>query len=81
MSTFIAVDQMQPLLALIGMPGIPELAIVALIMLLLFGHRLPSMMRSLGKGITEFKKGVQGVEDELEEATTSINNDSKKDES
>ena len=51
------------------------------ILLLLFGNRLPSVMRSLGKGITEFKKGVQGVEEELEEATTSISNDSKKDES
>jgi sec-independent protein translocase protein TatA len=81
MSTFIAVDQMQPLLAFIGMPGPLELIVVLAILLLLFGNRLPSVMRSLGKGITEFKKGVQGVEEELEEATTSISNDSKKDES
>ena len=52
MSTFIAVDQMQPLLAFIGMPGPLELIVVLAILLLLFGNRLPSVMRSLGKGIT-----------------------------
>lgn len=39
-------------------PGPLQLFIVALIVLLLFGNRLPSVMRSLGEGITEFKKGV-----------------------
>ena len=42
-----------------------ELLIVAGIALLLFGHRLPSVMRSLGRGVVEFKKGVNGVEDEI----------------
>ena len=41
-----------------GMPGIPELIIVAVIVLLLFGKRLPGAMRSLGSSITEFKKGI-----------------------
>ena len=40
--------------------GMPELMIFALISLLLFGNRLPSVMRSLGVGITEFKKGIKG---------------------
>ena len=31
-----------------------------LVVLLLFGNRLPSVMRSLGVGITEFKKGIKG---------------------
>lgn len=61
-----------------GMPGPFELMIVMAILLLLFGHRLPSVMRSLGRGVVEFKKGVQGVEDEFEEAGRSIRNDSKK---
>lgn len=39
-----------------------ELVIVAMVMLLLFGTRLPSVMRSLGVGITEFKKGLKGDE-------------------
>jgi sec-independent protein translocase protein TatA len=42
-----------------------DLIIVAIIALLLFGNRLPSVMRSLGQGVTEFKKGMEGVpEDE-----------------
>ncbi len=41
-----------------------EMLIVGLIILLLFGNRLPSVMRSLGQGMVEFKKGVQGIEEE-----------------
>jgi len=51
-----------------GMPGHIELLIVAGLALLLFGHRLPSVMRSLGRGVVEFKKGVQGIEDDLDSA-------------
>lgn len=51
-----------------GMPGPLEMFIVALIVLLLFGNRLPGVMRSLGRGIVEFKKGVQGIEEEVDEA-------------
>lgn len=42
-----------------GMPGLPEMLIVLVILLVLFGNRLPGVMRSLGQGITEFKKGVR----------------------
>ena len=38
-----------------------ELMIVGLIALLFFGNRLPSVMRSLGQGVTEFKKGMDGT--------------------
>jgi sec-independent protein translocase protein TatA len=48
----------------IGFPGLPEMLIVGLVVLLLFGSRLPSVMRSLGIGITEFKKGIKGEIDE-----------------
>ena len=41
-------------------PGPWQVVIVALVILLLFGNRLPSVMRSLGEGITEFKKGIKG---------------------
>ena len=58
---------MSPLLGYF-MPGPLELSIVAVIVLLLFGNRLPSVMRSMGRGIVEFKKGVQGIEDEVEGA-------------
>ncbi|HZW35064.1 MAG TPA: twin-arginine translocase TatA/TatE family subunit [Isosphaeraceae bacterium] len=39
--------------------GPMELVIVAGICLLFFGNRLPSVMRSLGQGVTEFKKGMR----------------------
>ncbi len=35
----------------------------------LFGKRLPEVARSIGKGIVEFKKGVRGIEDEVDSAT------------
>lgn len=40
--------------------GAPELIACSVVVLLLFGNRLPSVMRSLGIGITEFKKGIRG---------------------
>jgi sec-independent protein translocase protein TatA len=47
-----------------------EMVIVAVVCLLIFGNRLPSVMRSLGKSVTEFKKGVAGIEEELDQAVT-----------
>lgn len=46
--------------------------IIAVVLLLLFGNRLPSVMRSLGQGVVEFKKGLQGVEDEIKNSTNKI---------
>jgi sec-independent protein translocase protein TatA len=48
--------------------GATELMVVAFVALLIFGNRLPSVMRSLGKSVTEFKKGVSGIEDDLDQA-------------
>lgn len=48
----------------IGIPGGFEWVIVLVIILLLFGHRLPGMARSLGSGITEFRKGLKNGEDD-----------------
>lgn len=50
------------LFAMFGL-GPMELLIVAGVVLLLFGSRLPKVMRSLGEGIVEFKRGVQGIEE------------------
>lgn len=55
---------MGSLFAMFGFPGTWELLLVVAIVLLLFGNRVPGVMRSLGRGITEFKKGVQGIESE-----------------
>lgn len=56
-------------LAFIGGMGYPEMLLVAFIALLLFGKKLPEVARSLGKGVTEFKKGVHGIEEEIRETT------------
>ena len=45
--------------------GMPEMIVIAMIALLLFGKRLPEVMRNMGRGITEFKKGVKGIEDDV----------------
>ena len=52
---------MSPILAFWESPI--QLAVVGLIALLLFGKRLPEVMRSLGKGITQFNKGMNGLEE------------------
>ena len=53
---------MATLFAFFGAPGWVELTVLALVVLLLFGNRLPSVMRSLGQGITEFKRGIKSGE-------------------
>jgi sec-independent protein translocase protein TatA len=40
--------------------------IVLIIGILIFGKRLPEIGRTLGKGIVEFKKGMRGLEDDLD---------------
>lgn len=48
--------------------GFPELLVILLIVLLLFGAaRLPEIARSLGKSIHAFKKGVKEVEKDVED--------------
>ncbi len=64
---------MQPALstlALFGNLGTMELLIILAIGLLLFGRRLPEVGKSLGKGIVEFKRGLKGIEEEVEERST-----------
>lgn len=47
----------------------PELLVILVLGVLLFGKRLPEVGRSLGKGIVEFKKGLRGLEDEVSDAS------------
>ncbi len=55
-----------PLLA-IGF-GPMELALLAGLGLLLFGKRLPDVARGMGRSVVEFKKGLSGLEDEINNA-------------
>ena len=65
-----------PIAFFTGMPGPVEFIIIGAIALLLFGNRLPSVMRSVGRSIVEFKKGIKGIEDDVNDAG---NNDNKPD--
>lgn len=51
---------------MLGGLGTQELLIIALIVLLIFGGaKIPELMRGVGKGVKEFKKGMKEVEDEI----------------
>jgi sec-independent protein translocase protein TatA len=45
-----------------------EIAIILVLGLLLFGSRLPQVGRSLGRSLSEFKRGLRGFEDEMHSA-------------
>lgn len=63
-----------PTAGLIGPIGWPELLVIGLIMLLLFGRRLPEVARSLGDGIREFKKGVKDTAPDWNDTDSSKSN-------
>jgi len=54
----------------LGMPGPVEWIVIGGVALLLFGKRLPEVARSLGRGIVEFKKGLKGIEEDVETASS-----------
>jgi sec-independent protein translocase protein TatA len=54
-------------------PGPAQIVIFGVIILLLFGKRLPGVARSLGSSIVEFKKGVKSSEEDLDDKPDSEN--------
>ncbi len=47
--------------------GLPEILLILVVVLLLFGpKKLPELAKGLGQSVREFKKGTQGLKDELE---------------
>jgi len=67
-SIMLLLDGSTSMLAILpfGMPGWAEALIIVVIGLLIFGRRLPDVGRSLGRSIVEFKRGVRGLQDEIE---------------
>ncbi len=56
-----------------GALSIWHLLFIGAVIFLLFGNRLPSVMRSLGQGVVEFKKGLQGIEDDVKNSGSTSN--------
>lgn len=50
--------------------GTWDMVIILALGLLLFGRKLPDVGRSLGRGIVEFKKGLKGIDDEVDSAVS-----------
>lgn len=60
--------------AILGALGTPEIILIVLALLLLFGgKKIPELMRGLGKGVKEFKEGKDG----LDSGGNPTNNDNK----
>ncbi len=47
--------------------GWQEILLICLVLVIIFGKRLPEVGRSLGRGLVEFKKGLSGVKESIEE--------------
>lgn len=51
---------------LLGVIGGQEIIVILLIVLILFGgKKIPELMKGLGKGVKEYKKAMNGIEDEV----------------
>ena len=51
--------------------GAPEVILIALVVLLIFGgKKIPELMKGLGKGVSSFKKGMKDIEDDIKEEPT-----------
>lgn len=49
---------------LFSIPKGPELIVIALVVVLLFGgKKIPDLMKGVGQGINQFKKGMKGDEE------------------
>ncbi|RYJ13409.1 twin-arginine translocase TatA/TatE family subunit [Halogeometricum borinquense] len=60
-----------------GLPGGPELLIVLLVLVLLFGaNKIPKLARSTGQAMGEFQRGRNEIEEELKQ----MENDDDEDE-
>lgn len=65
---------------LIGLPGGPELLLIAFVVLLLFGgKKLPELMKGLGKGIREFNNAKANIESEVRDSMKEIDKSGKTD--
>ena len=58
---------------LISAPGVPEIILILAIVLLLFGgKKIPELMRGIGKGIKEFNNAKANIKNEIEEGMKEV---------
>jgi sec-independent protein translocase protein TatA len=51
--------------------GPSEMLVIGILAILLFGERLPEVARTWGKKVMDFKRNIQGIQDELRAAAFS----------
>lgn len=50
----------------LGMVGVPQIAIILVVVLLLFGgKKIPELMKGVGQGIKEFKNAAKDVDNQI----------------
>lgn len=64
-----------PLIIMLGTWEI--VAIVAIVLLLFGGKKIPELMQGLGKGVKSFKKGMNEVEEEIKSVDEQLQKDNK----
>lgn len=62
-----------------GNLGAPEIILIAVVILILFGARkIPEFMQGLGKGVREFRKASKDIQEEIEKETKQIDDKTSK---
>lgn len=57
-------------MVLLGVIGGPEIIVILLLVLVLFGgKKIPELMKGLGKGVKEYKKAMNGIDDEIKDGS------------
>ena len=59
-------------------PGPIEVIVILVVALLIFGRRLPEVMRSVGRSVHQFRKGLREVEDDITSSVESPEEDAGK---
>ena len=68
------------MLAFIGNLGAPEIILIILAILILFGaKKIPELAKGVGKGMKEFKKAVKEVEEDIQLADDDTKSNSTSD--